>query len=188
LVFSKFLSKRRKVPVRISILFLMVFSLALAGCGGGGGSSAPAPKTTAVLKIGTQGGLPAGVTGLSGVGVTITLPQGVTVATDGNGNPAANVAMVSGVAVGGSIAAPVYTAPTATTNGTLKVVVAAGSTLFGTGEFVTVTCQLPRHHPQRPAAGRSADPAGKWPVADHCGDVTVTVPVAAGLRRAVRPR
>jgi len=130
--------------MRVTILMLLLTAAGmLAGCGGGGGSSAPAPKTTAVLKIGTEGGLPAGVTGLSGVGVTITLPQGVTVATDGSGNPAANVAMVSGVAAGGSIAAPVYTAPTATTNGMLKVVVAAGSTLFGTGEFVTVTCLLP---------------------------------------------
>jgi hypothetical protein len=49
------------------------------------------------------------------------------------------VAIVSGVASGGSIAPPVYTPASRT----LKLVVAAGATLFGPGEFVTVTCILP---------------------------------------------
>jgi hypothetical protein len=125
----------------------MMLCAALVGCGGGGGSAAaPAPKTTAVLKIGTQGVLPAGVTGLRGVGVTVTLPPGVTVATDGSGNPAANVAVVSGVASGGSVASPTYTPPTASASATLTLVVAAGANLFGVGEFVTVTCLLPTSH------------------------------------------
>lgn len=122
--------------------FIMLGSLiALVACGGGGGGGpTPAPaKTTAVLKIGTSGALPAGVTGLTGVGITLTLPPGVTVATDGSGNVGGSVAIVSGVASGGSIAPPVYTPASRT----LKLVVAAGATLFGTGEFVTVTCILP---------------------------------------------
>jgi hypothetical protein len=119
--------------------------ITLAACGGGGGggtapaTASPPAKTTAVLKIGTSGTLPAGVTGLSGVGVTITLPPGVTVATDSSGNVGASVAIVSGVASGGSLAPPVYTPASRT----LRLVIAAGATLFGTGEFVTVTCILP---------------------------------------------
>jgi hypothetical protein len=132
-------------------LFITIITLTLAACGGGGGSgdggSAPAPavpstKTTAVLKIGTQGTLGAGVS-LYGVGVIVTLPAGVTVATDSSGNVASSVAVVSGVASGGSIAPPGYTPATATAKATLKLVVAAAGSGFGTGEFVTVTCILP---------------------------------------------
>jgi len=121
-------------------LFIAIAALiTLAACGGGGGGTTPPPaQTTAVLKIGTQGTLGAGVS-LFGVGVTVTLPPGVTVATDGSGNVGASVAVVSGVASGGSVAPPVYTPATRT----LKLVVAAGGTGFGTGEFVTVTCILP---------------------------------------------
>jgi hypothetical protein len=125
-------------------LFLAIITLTLAGCGGGGGTTtAPSTsKTTAVLKIGTQGTLGAGVS-LYGVGVIVTLPTGVTVATDSSGNVASSVAVVSGVASGGSIAPPGYTPATATAKTTLKLIVAAAGTGFGTGEFVTVTCNLP---------------------------------------------
>jgi len=131
---------------RIMNHFLAVITLTLAACGGGGGGSAPAPaataKTTAVLKIGTQGTLAAGVS-LYGVGVIVTLPTGVTVATDSSGTVASSAAVVSGVAAGGSIAPPVYTPATATAKATLKLIVAAAGSGFGTGEFVTVTCNLP---------------------------------------------
>jgi hypothetical protein len=128
-------------------LLLTVISLTLAACGGGGGGgSTPAPaatpKTTAVLKIGTQGTLGAGVS-LYGVGVIVTLPTGVTVETGSNGTVASSVAVVSGVATGGIMATPVYTPATSTAKGTLELIVAAGGSGFGTGEFVTVTCKLP---------------------------------------------
>jgi hypothetical protein len=126
-------------------LFITIITLTLAACGGGSsgdGGSAPAPavpssKTTAVLKIGTQGALGAGVS-IFGVGVIVTLPTGVTVATDSSGNVAASAAVVSGVATGGGMAAPVYTPATATAKATRKLIVAAAGSGFGTGEFVTV--------------------------------------------------
>jgi len=123
-------------------LFILIITISLVACGGGGGgsgeSTTTSAKTTAVLKIGTQGALGPGVS-LYGVGIAVTLPTGVTVATDSSGNVGASVAIVSGVASGGTIAPPVYTPATRT----LKLVVAAGGTGFGTGEFVTVTCILP---------------------------------------------
>ena len=122
-------------------LFITIMTAILAACGGGESTPSPA-KTTAVLKVGTQGTLASG-TSLYGVGVTVTLPAGVTVATDGSGNVAFSVAVVSGVASGGSMATPVYTPATATAKATLKLIVAAAGTGFGTGEFITVTCMLP---------------------------------------------
>jgi hypothetical protein len=135
---------------RIMKLFMTIMTLTLAGCGGGGSSdgvntpapAVPAAKTTAVLKIGTQGTLGAGVS-LYGVGVIVTLPTGVTVVTDSSGNVAASAAVVSGVATGGGMATPVYKPATATEKATLKLIVAAAGSGFGTGEFVTVTCNLP---------------------------------------------
>jgi len=128
-----------KKAKQLFIAIAALITLAACGGGGGGGTTPPPAQTTAVLKIGTQGTPGAGVS-LYGVGVTITLPPaGVTVATDGSGNVGASVAVVSGVASGGSVAPPVYTPATRT----LKLVVAAGATGFGAGEFVTVTCILP---------------------------------------------
>jgi len=125
-------------------LFMTIITAALAACGGGGGgASEPAPsETTAVLKIGTQWTLASG-TSLYGVGITVTLPTGVTVATESSGNVSSSVAVVSGVASGGNMATPIYTPATATANATLKLIVAAAGSGFGTGEFVTVTCNLP---------------------------------------------
>ena len=143
-------------------LFLAIITLTLAACGAsdqaGGdrsktlstptlgatptanvGNTAPAAGSGV---IGTEGTLGAGVS-LYGVGVIVTLPTGVTVATDSSGTVAATVAVVSGVAAGGSMAPPVYTPATATAKATFKLIVAAAGTGFGTGEFVTVTCNLP---------------------------------------------
>jgi len=128
------------------ILTIISLAILVACGGGGGGGSAPAPaataKTTAVLKIGTEGTLASGVS-LYGVGVIVTLPTGVTVATDSNGSVASSAVTVSGVATGGGLAPPVYTPATATAAATLKLIVAAAGTGFGTGEFITVTCNLP---------------------------------------------
>ena len=63
-------------------------------------------------------------------------------ATDSNGAVNSSVAVVSGVASGGSLAPPVYIPASATANATLKLIVAAAGSGFGTGEFVTVTCLL----------------------------------------------
>ena len=135
------------MKVAISLFITIASLITLAACGGGE-STTPTPspvvpaKTTIVLKIGTKGSLASGVS-LYGVGIDVTLPAGVTVATDSNGAVSSSVAVVSGVASGGSIATPVYTPATATANATLKLIVAAGGSGFGIGEFVTVTCMLP---------------------------------------------
>jgi hypothetical protein len=119
-------------------LFTLAAFLILGGCGGGSNGSEP---TKATVKLSTQGTLPQG-TQLSGIGVTILLPAGVTVDTT-SGAVAAGVVTVSGVAAqgGASVLGPqTYTAASGSTRGTLAFTLAANN--FGTGEFATVDFNL----------------------------------------------
>lgn len=138
----------------IALLCILVSGL-FAGCGG---SSAPGsgPTTTttnttppeasqsptrSILKLSTQGVLPQG-TQLSGLGVTIQLPTGTTVATDSTApvTVSSGVVTISGVAAQAGKSAmlpPVYKPATSTAPGTLEIVIAGN---FGVGEFATVNC------------------------------------------------
>jgi hypothetical protein len=132
-----------------NILFVWV-ALAVCTLAGCGSDDAPliipvtpaTPVTTAILKLSSQGTL-AGGTSLSGIGVTVVLPAGVTVKTGTGGVVDASVVTISGVAVPGTLAPPVYTPATASAKATLHFVIAssvAGG--FGVGEFATVTCGI----------------------------------------------
>jgi hypothetical protein len=119
----------------------------VSACGGGGGggtttsgSSASTQQTKAVLQLSSVGS--AGVK-LSGVGITIHLPVGVTPKTDSNGVVLSSVVTPSGVAVGSSMTPPQYTPAQSGTPGTLSFVLASNSTGgFGPGEFVTVNLDI----------------------------------------------
>jgi hypothetical protein len=132
-----------KILIKICLLIL-AFTLNACGGGGGGGSDSPKPtgKTTAILKISTKEAALSGVL-FRGVGVTLTLPDGVTVATTADGTALPSVADPSGVADTGSVFPLVYTATTASTPAILNFVVNAGDSPFGIGEFVTVNLKLP---------------------------------------------
>lgn len=125
------------------MLFPLALLLLLSACGGGGGAATnattPTSKSVAV-KLASSGTL----TGkLSGLQVTVTLPVGVTAATDAGGAVLSSVVVPSGVtANNATIPATLttYTAPTGTANGSLTFVLV--STLpagFATGEFATAT-------------------------------------------------
>jgi len=121
--------------LRIPIL-LVLLSFSIAACGGGGGSNpAPASKT-ATLKLSTTG-TPS--ENLAGVGITITLPTGVTPVLNFDGTVAATVVAVSGAAVPGTIVSPVYTPASGATKGKLVIAVASSIVAgFGAGEYATV--------------------------------------------------
>ena len=121
---------------------------ALAGCGGGGGS---APSfATGTLKLGISGSIPAG-SAITGGQVTLTLPQGVTIATGTNGAVAANVVAFTGPATGRlQLVGAEYSA----TPPTLKVGFYNNEQQgYGdTGEFATITYTYPTGSPVLPAA------------------------------------
>lgn len=118
---------------------LLLGVLSLTACGGGGGNAAAPQTPTATLRLSTS--VPQG-TSLAGIGVTVTLPAGVTIRTDAGGAVASGVVAVIGVAAPGTVIS-VYTPASGGNPATLAIAlvstVAAG---FGTGEFATVTCNL----------------------------------------------
>jgi predicted small lipoprotein YifL len=121
--------------IRISILLALLL-FALAACGGGGGSTPAPPAKTATLKLFTTG-TPS--ENLAGVGITITLPTGVTPALNSDGTVAATVVTVSGVASPGTVVSPVYTPASGAVKGKLVIAVASGIVAgFGAGEYATV--------------------------------------------------
>jgi len=151
----------------LSGLLICILALfAIAGCKGSNDEE-PQP-TTAVVTIMSQGTS----TQIGGIDVTLDLPAGVTVkATPDSANPAvqvtnADVVAASGAATGantGTIAT--YTAATATVAGKVMVQV-ANADGFGTGEFLTVNCDIA---------------AGSFPKAT---DFTVTVVKAVDINGA----
>ena len=98
--------------------------------------------TTAIIKISTSG-IPASGTALSGVGITITLPTGVTVKANSDGSVASGVVTASGVAANNTSGVSTYIPASGSTPATLSMIIA--STLasgFGVGEFVTVNADI----------------------------------------------
>jgi hypothetical protein len=136
---------KEKTMLRLIASMLMLCTMSfLPACGGGGGGAAPASApTTAIVKILTSGTLASGAL-IGGIDVTLNLPAGVSVkATPDSVNPAvyvtdAGVITVSGVAAGtNTTAIGTYTA--SPNSVAIHVVNADG---FGTGEFVTITCDI----------------------------------------------
>jgi hypothetical protein len=123
----------RNLLVLLSISFL-------AACGGGGGESnniQPPQTNTAIIKLATTG---TPLVQLAGIGITITLPDGVTAALASDGSVATSAVTISGVAAPGSVLTPIYTPASGSTKGTLQIVLAAQTaTGFGPGEFVTIS-------------------------------------------------
>lgn len=98
--------------------------------------------TQAVLKLSSQGTL-TGATSLSGIGITVTLPDGVSVKTDAGGIVDTGVVALSGVAVQGILVTPISTPASVGVKATVSFAVAssvAGG--FTVGEFAIVTCDL----------------------------------------------
>lgn len=124
----------------IKIAFTLTMLATLAACGGGGGGAAGITTTPVTLKLATTGTPSAN---LSGVGITITLPDGVTPPLNGDGTVAGSAITASGAASPGTVLAPIYTPATATAKGKLHFAMASSIVAgFGAGEFATVTLNV----------------------------------------------
>lgn len=141
-----------KQLIKGACILVIITLLAACGVGGGGGGTTTPPATTpqptvsytsAILKLSIQGTLPAG-TALSGLGLTVTLPDGVIVETNADGTVKSGMLAPSGV-LSPSTASCIqtYMPASGATPGKLDIIViSTQQNGFGTGEFATVTCKL----------------------------------------------
>ena len=133
----------RKTTLASLLVFILVLST-IGGCKSSHNDSAPAQPTTAIIEIMSQGT----ATRIGGIEVTVVLPSGVTVkATPDVANPTvlvtdAGVVTASGVAAGvNTMTIGTYSAASSGSPGKVMVEV-ANPDGFGTGEFVTIACDI----------------------------------------------
>jgi len=120
---------------------MAVMILIFAGCGGGGGGGGTtATAKVATIKLATTGTPSAN---LAGVGLVITLPDGVTPALAVDGSVASSVVTISGVAAPGTVIIPVYSAASSGVKGKLQIALSSNSvTGFGAGEFAKLVLNV----------------------------------------------
>lgn len=124
----------------------ILIALWAGGCGGGvtttpAAAGAPAPAPQAVITLNTLGTLTAG-TGIGGLGITIDLPNTVTVKTTAGGNVDNGVVVTSGVAAGQASVLVLYSDATVTVPAKLYILLASSTVGMPVGEFATVTCEI----------------------------------------------
>jgi hypothetical protein len=122
--------------MRTFVLMMIAGSLILVTACGGGGGGGGGGATTAVVTL-----LSSGTGTICGIDVTVNLPAGVTLKSSGTGTTDDGVVVPSGVAGSGSIAVAVYTAPTGTYPGKVRVLM-ANAAGFTTGEFCIVNADF----------------------------------------------
>jgi hypothetical protein len=136
----------KRYPEKIALLVMLAMVLS-AGCGGGVTTTPTAPgggppaAQKAVIALNTSGSLSSGTT-IGGLGITLNLPDSVTVTTDANGNVDSSVVSASGVAAGQATVITLYTGPSGTVGAKLHIVLASGSTGMQVGEFAKITCSV----------------------------------------------
>lgn len=147
----------------------------LPGCGGGsGGSAAAAPGAgpTITLNPSVQGALAPG-TRIGSLDLTLSLPAGVTVKADRNGQVLDSAVQPAGAAAG-ALAVAAYTPADATHPGRLRILlIQAGG--FTTGAFANIRCDL---------AGVPAPAAGDFGLSGLAATDVDSVPIA-GLTPAL---
>jgi hypothetical protein len=140
----KILLKSYPIKMALLVMLSMVWS---AGCGGGVTTTPSAPgggppaDQKAVIALNTSGSLSSSTT-IGGLGITLNLPDSVTVTTDANGNVDGSVVAASGVAAGQATVIALYAGPSGTVGAKLHIVLASGSAGMPVGEFAKITCTV----------------------------------------------
>ncbi len=131
---------------RIWFLLIALAAAMLSACGGGGGGGGNNAGPTAVVLTLSSQGAPAF---MSGLGITVTLPEGVSVKTDSSGDVDSSVVTVSGAAAGQATSLAIYSSATTTLPATLDIVVSSTTSAgFAVGEFATVQCIIQSGSPK----------------------------------------
>jgi len=104
----------------ILMIAALMSSVLWAGCGGGGGGTGNLPQKSAEVTFSTTSTDPA--VQISGIFIAVTLPAGVTVATDpGSNQISASSLQGVGVQAFGSYSAPIRKVKIATLPGTISL-------------------------------------------------------------------
>ena len=123
---------RARIFLMMSLFCLL---LSIAGCGGGGGDSSTG--SSGLRKAVSSVALPGYAAGLQ---LTLTFPYGVTVATDANGEPTADVVQLLG-GPASTLTHASYIAATTANNGQLKLIV-TDVNKFVAGESVSIVMNI----------------------------------------------
>lgn len=131
-----------KRQMTIGLLMAMFGIISLSGCGAnpGGGSTATSQPTSAVIKVSTQGTLTSG-TQIGGLDITVTLPTGVSVKSVTNPPETDSGVVVTSDAAANSTVLSTYAVATSASTGKVRVLL-ANTGGFGTGEFMTIHCDI----------------------------------------------
>jgi hypothetical protein len=133
--------------------YSLTLLITLAACGGGGGGGDTTPitpitpitptYTKATVKIAIAGTLPPN-TNISGLGIAVTLPEGVSLATDNNGDVISGSVTPSGIFTSGIQSPPIYTQASVGNKATLRLGLASNKDAGEnqTGEIVTIIFDL----------------------------------------------
>jgi hypothetical protein len=136
----------KRYPKELALLVVLGLALS-AGCGGGVTTTPAGPGNTtpaeqkAVIALNTSGSLSSGTT-IGGLGVTLNLPDNVTIKTDASGNVDSSVVTASGVAAGQATVITLYTGPSGSVAAKLHIALASGSAGMPVGEFAKITCSV----------------------------------------------
>jgi hypothetical protein len=142
------MNTRKAISHVVIAVCAMLTALGTGGCGGGvttepatAGNPAPVPAQNVIITLTTSGTL-SGPAAIGGLGVTVNLPDTVSIRTTGGGNVDNGVVTASGVAAGQATVLALYSGATASTPAKLYLVLASGGSGLPVGQFATVTCEV----------------------------------------------
>lgn len=131
---------KKTIITLITLMTLTAVTLLLSACSdsGGGSTSNSATPTQVKVTLKTTGTLPVN-DGISGIGVTVSLPPGVVPLITGGGDVDPSVIVPSGVAANAADILPHYIGATENTPGKLSFVIVSNADKgFVAGDFVTL--------------------------------------------------
>lgn len=139
------------MKTRFFISMIYILSMSMFGACGGGVQNTPVQSTAAILTLSTAvSGTISPSTAITSYDVTVILPAGVTVRSTTK-PPLTDTGVVTAIdSAAGSLVTAVYSAPTSTRGGMVKIYIVSAAG-FDAGAFSVVNCDI--------AAGSNPNPS-----------------------------